>query len=62
MKTLSCKDIGTPTCDFVAVGETDDEVLDKMMDHAEMEHPENLQKMSEDDMRAKMQSQIKDEA
>ncbi len=59
MKTLTCTDMGNATCDFVAVGQTDDEVVDKMMEHAEVAHPEDLTKMSETDMRAKMKANIK---
>jgi len=49
MKQLSCKDMGT-NCDFVATGNTADEVKKKMMDHAMME-----------DMMANMNEQKKGE-
>lgn len=46
MKTLSCKDLGNPTCAFVAEDETAEGAVAKMMDHAKMAHPEDIQKMS----------------
>lgn len=59
MKTLSCANLGQTTCDYVAFGETDEEVVDKMLEHAEMAHPEDLTKVSEDDMRKRMTLEIK---
>jgi predicted small metal-binding protein len=59
MKTLSCNSMGNAMCDFVATGETDEEVVDKMMAHAKISHPEDLTKMSENDMREKMKSNIR---
>ena len=38
MRTLACKDIGIPHCDFVASGETVHEVLEQMIDHIEVRH------------------------
>ncbi|PIP27672.1 MAG: DUF1059 domain-containing protein [Candidatus Moranbacteria bacterium CG23_combo_of_CG06-09_8_20_14_all_39_10] len=46
MKQLSCKDMGT-NCDFVATGNTADEVKKKMMDHAMMEHKDMMANMNE---------------
>jgi predicted small metal-binding protein len=36
--TLSCKDLGNRTCDFVATGESDAEVKRRMLEHASREH------------------------
>jgi len=38
MKTLSCKDMGDASCDFVAKGETDEEVVNAMMAHVKEKH------------------------
>lgn len=46
MKTLACKDMGAPDCDFVATGETSEEVKQKMMEHAQNAHPEALENMT----------------
>jgi predicted small metal-binding protein len=36
-KTLSCRDVG-PDCDFVATGETEDEVMAKAVEHGRSAH------------------------
>ena len=63
MKTLSCKDMGVD-CSFVAKGDTDEEVVKKLNDHAMKAHPEVVaemsKKMSKEEMMDKMTSQIKD--
>ena len=46
MKNLACRDIGGE-CDFVASGETADEVKRAMYDHAGQTHPELLANMDE---------------
>lgn len=38
MMQLSCKDMGNMDCDFVAQGETMDEVMAMGMDHAKAVH------------------------
>lgn len=63
MKTLSCKDLGAATCPFVATGETEEEVVRKMVDHATVVHPEDVAKMKampEGTMEATMKSKIKE--
>jgi len=60
MKTLSCKDLGAE-CAFVASGETNEEAMKKMMDHAKEAHPEKMEqmgKMSEADVNAMMMAKI----
>jgi len=44
MKMLSCKDMGAE-CDFVAKGETNQEVMKAMMDHAQAAHPDKMKEM-----------------
>ena len=36
-KTMSCRDVG-PDCDFVATGETEEEVMVQVAEHARTEH------------------------
>jgi len=38
MKNLACKELGEIPCDFIASGETDEEVKNKMFDHIETNH------------------------
>ncbi len=63
MKTISCKDMGVD-CGFVAKGETAEEVISKLNDHATKAHPEVVaemsKKMSEEQMKTKMTSMVKD--
>jgi predicted small metal-binding protein len=37
MKTLSCRDVGVD-CDFVAQGQTEQEVMEKAAQHARQDH------------------------
>lgn len=63
MKSLSCKDMGMSD-DFVAKGETKEEVMGKMMEHAKMEHKDMMDKMSDaekEEMKKKMEGNMKDE-
>lgn len=64
MKTLACKDLGNPTCPFVAEDETAEGAVMKMMDHAKVTHPEDIAKMSAtmtpDEMKAMMMSKVMD--
>ncbi len=63
MKKLSCKDMGMSD-DFVAEGETKEEVMEKMTEHAKMAHKDMMEKMSPEemeDMKKKMEENMKDE-
>lgn len=64
MYTLACKDLGTD-CEFVAKGETQDEVLQTMMGHASSAHADAVAKMSEgmtpEDMKAMLMAKMKSE-
>ena len=60
MMKVSCKDLGAD-CDFVAMGETKDEVVKKMMDHGMSEHKAMMEGMSateKDEMVKKMMSKM----
>jgi predicted small metal-binding protein len=52
MKKLACNDLGAMECDFVAQGETADEVKKQMFAHAEAEHPDVLKEMSPEELTA----------
>jgi predicted small metal-binding protein len=63
MKTLACKDMGM-TDEFVAKGATEEEIMEKMMEHAKEMHPEMLEGKSEEDMmkmKEMMKMKMKDE-
>ena len=64
IRMLSCTDLGDKTCDFVAEGQTDDEVMMKMMDHMKMSHQDKMtdmmKSMSEKEMTDWMKKMIKD--
>lgn len=64
MKQLSCEAMGE-SCDFVAQGETEEDVIRKMQEHAQADHPDKwaeMEQMGDDekkemfkDMRMKME-------
>ena len=60
MKMLSCKAMGDPTCNFVAKGETDKEVVDMMMAHVKEKHPRVMDNMDIEAMKSKMMSKIQE--
>lgn len=63
MKTLSCEDMGMSD-GFVAKGETEDEVLDKMMMHAKEMHKDMMEGKSDEEMmemKKMMKEKMKDE-
>ena len=47
MYTLSCKDMGVPTCGFVAEGETKEEVMKTINEHVMKAHPDKAKEMGE---------------
>jgi predicted small metal-binding protein len=52
MKTLTCRDVGVD-CDFVAQGETEQEVMEKTRQHARQDHGfEEIPPELEDKVRA----------
>ncbi len=48
MKTLRCKSV-SGLCDFVAEGETNEEVKQKLAEHGMEAHAEELSKMTEEE-------------
>lgn len=59
MKMLSCASMGDATCDFVAKGETDQEVMDMMMAHVKEKHPDKMG-MDMEAMKSMMMSKMQD--
>jgi predicted small metal-binding protein len=62
MKKLSCKDMGMSD-DFTAKGETEQAVIDKMMEHAQVEHKDMVENMSPtemEEMKKKMKENMQD--
>ena len=47
MKQIGCKDLGAVNCDFVASGETADDVKTRLFEHATAEHADKLAAMSD---------------
>jgi predicted small metal-binding protein len=63
MKMLACKDMGGGD-GFVAKGDTEEAVMDKMMVHVKEMHPEMMEGKSEKDMmemKKMMKVKMKDE-
>ncbi len=66
MKTLACKDLGAPECNFVAKAGTAEEVVSVMADHAMKMHKDKVAEMAKtmtpEQMNTMMMSKVKDEA
>ena len=60
MYSLSCKAMGAADCDYVAQGETAEEVKSKMMDHARAKHFEVVSDMGEEKLMAKMDEKMEE--
>jgi len=66
MKTLSCKDLGAPECNFVAKAETAEGAVKMMSDHAMSAHKDKVAEMAKTmtpaQMNEMMMSKVKDAA
>ncbi|GEM_PF-885026 len=64
MKKLSCLKMGTADCDMIVTGETEQEVMDKIMAHAKEVHADKLKEMSstmsEEEMMNMMKGMMED--
>lgn len=63
MKMLACRDMGGSD-DFVAKGENEQEVMDKMAEHVKVAHPEMMEGKSDEEMmkmKEMMKEKMKDE-
>ncbi len=62
MYSLSCKDMDMEKCNYVAMGETKDEVIKMASDHFVKAHPkeanEAMEKMSKEELNEKMMDNI----
>lgn len=56
MKELSCREMGG-TCDFVARGQTADDVKQRMLAHARKDHPQMFESMTPE-MQKQMQTRM----
>jgi predicted small metal-binding protein len=65
MKKLACREVSGENCDFVAMGETADIVVESLSAHGQEAHPETVQKMSEgmseDEIRNSMLAKVQDD-
>jgi predicted small metal-binding protein len=57
MQQFKCQDMGMK-CDFVATGQTVQEVMQKAMAHAQEKHADMLKTMTTPEQRAQMQKQL----
>ncbi|MEK7608236.1 MAG: DUF1059 domain-containing protein [Patescibacteria group bacterium] len=66
MKSLACKDLGAPECDFVATAETAEEVVKAMTEHAVAMHKDKVDEMAKtmtpEQMNAMMMAKVGDVA
>ncbi len=51
MVTLSCKDLGLETCEFIAEAESERHVENVMFDHIRDEHPELIAGVTDEQRR-----------
>lgn len=61
MLKMSCRDLGGADCDYVARGDTADDVKRDLMRHAEADHPEKFAAMTPEEMegaRARMEEYL----
>ena len=62
--SLSCKDMGVEKCDYIAEGETKEEVIDMATQHGMKVHAKEMEgmmeKMSKEEINEKMMDNIKE--
>ena len=63
-KTIACRDLGID-CPFVAKGDTEEEVVEKITEHGKTTHPKEVEgmmkNMTGEQMKELMKSKIKEE-
>ncbi len=63
MRQLSCASMGDSSCNFVAKGENDEEVVAKMQEHVKTAHPDKAAEGADAEaMKEKMMAAITDVA
>ena len=50
MLKMSCRDLGSADCDYVARGKTADDVKRDLLRHAEADHPDRFASMTPEQM------------
>jgi predicted small metal-binding protein len=58
MLSVSCRDVGVD-CDFKGTGETEEELMDSLVDHAIARHGYTREYVMEPGMQEKIKAQIK---
>lgn len=61
MFKISCKDVHPDVeCDYEATGDTEKEAVDMMLEHIRREHPDKMEGMNDEEMRAILESNIRE--
>ena len=60
MYTLTCKDMGVGTCDYVAKGKTKEEVIRMLEEHAMKEHPKEIKDMMAQNTKEEVEDMMAD--
>ena len=59
MLTIACRDAGVPDCDYVAKGETEEELMKDAGQHAVRDHGYKEEEIMTPEMKEKIRSPIK---
>lgn len=59
MLTISCRDAGVPDCDYVAKGETEEELMKDAGQHTVRDHGYKEEEIMTPEMKEKIRSHIK---
>jgi predicted small metal-binding protein len=59
MLTIACRDAGVPNCDYVAKGETEEELMKDAGQHAVRDHGYKEEEIMTPEMKEKIRSHIK---
>jgi predicted small metal-binding protein len=59
MLTIACRDAGVPDCDYVAKGETEEELMKDAGQHAVRDHGYKEEEIMTPEMKEKIRSHIK---
>ena len=58
MLSVSCRDVGV-NCDFIGTGETEEELMNNLVDHAIKDHGYNHEYVMKPEMQEKIKAKIK---
>jgi predicted small metal-binding protein len=59
MLTIACRDAGVPNCDYVAKGETEEELMKDAGQHAVRDHGYKEEEIMTPEMKEKIRSHIR---